>query len=588
MTDVTQPDATITPWNLFVLAACARLGPFPQVHLSPRIAGQDLGIALRAKLPMEPSEFIVATVDHAIGAIPCPVVLTNRRLFWFERTDDHPESAKGPTIRGAAVEYVLLGDEIIARAAAGGGGGVELDLGGGRIVRASSAAPELGLTLAETLRELGAASRAAAPPQVEPERARRIAEAFPGIVEADRRLRSFGADIANFHADLLAATPSTFVTYGIVAACVGVFGVMTATGVDPMTPGLGDLLAWGANDAVRVALGGETWRLPASVFLHGGLIHLAVNMWALMNIGPLVERFYGNLGYAALYLAAGVGGAIASMATPPARVSVGASGAIFGVLGALLAFLLVHRRAVPATVLRPLRSSALGFVVFNTLLGAVIPMIDQAAHMGGLATGFLAGLVLARPWPAKRSTRGLARSVVMSGVVAAVMIGVGEGAVRWRSRTLDARDRFGDFARRIGPAYRRFVETAKGNEEVVDLLNRGEEADAKARLPEVLARLDRLGRANLTDVERVRPYDPKLRQIADLLTSAQREQVAGIAAVQKFEETGDRAWLEGPDGFVNHVAASVRQEKERRELERAYLGAEGLGDLESDEEADER
>ena len=124
------------------------------------------------------------------------------------------------------------------------------------------------------------------------------------------------------------------------------------------------------------------------MFVHGGLIHLVVNMWSLLVIGPLVERIYGHLAFAVLYLAAGIGGAIASAAVPPMRVSVGASGAICGILGGLLAFLIVHRRTIPPTVLRQLRKNVLAVVVFMAVLGVVVPNIDQAAHLGGLATGF--------------------------------------------------------------------------------------------------------------------------------------------------------------------------------------------------------
>ena len=86
-------------------------------------------------------------------------------------------------------------------------------------------------------------------------------------------------------------------------------------------------------------------------------------------IGPLVERIYGHLAFAVIYLAAGIGGAIASAAVPPMRVSVGASGAICGVLGGLLAFLVVHRRTIPPTVLRQLRRNVLGVVLFMAVLG---------------------------------------------------------------------------------------------------------------------------------------------------------------------------------------------------------------------------
>ena len=114
-------------------------------------------------------------------------------------------------------------------------------------------------------------------------------------------------------------------------------------------------------------------------------------------------------------------------------------------LGAILAFLIIHRHKVPATVIRPLRSSALSFVVFNTLFGAAVPNIDQAAHMGGLATGFLGGLLLIRPWPVVRSSWLTLRRLVLGLALAGTLLGVGVGLIRWRERTLPPLARYQDF-----------------------------------------------------------------------------------------------------------------------------------------------
>src|SRR5262249_50692500 len=153
-------------------------------------------------------------------------------------------------------------------------------------------------------------------------------------------------------------------SFALIAACLAVFAAMIASGIPVFWPSGIQLVDWGANDPVRVILRKEYWRLVTMVFVHGGLIHLVFNMWSLWVIGPLVERIYGNLAFAALYLAAGVGGAIASAAMPPMRVSVGASGAICGVLGALLAFLLVQRRSIPGSILRTLTVNVLGIIAF--------------------------------------------------------------------------------------------------------------------------------------------------------------------------------------------------------------------------------
>ena len=177
-------------------------------------------------------------------------------------------------------------------------------------------------------------------------------------------------------------------------------------------------------------------------------------MWCLYSIGPLVERLFGNISFAFLYLASGIGGAIASMITGPGRPSVGASGAIFGMFGALLAFLIIHRRSVPGSVLKPLRSSALGFVVFNTVFAAVAPLIDLAAHMGGLATGFVAGLILVPHWPVVHSTRRWPRELVLGAALGCTLLGLATGLTDWRKHSLSPAVKLHDFSIQILPAFK--------------------------------------------------------------------------------------------------------------------------------------
>ncbi|MDG3006911.1 rhomboid family intramembrane serine protease [Paludisphaera mucosa] len=570
-----EAEAAIRPWNVLVLASFAPLGAFPDVRLSPRLTRQDLGVAAGLVFPRAPGELLVATV----GEGPAPALLTTHRIIWFERVEAAPGGPAGARamFNGRAAAYEDVGHDAAPSSASGTPG---LDLGRGVVVPMPGAPPGLVDALATALRSLALAARTGEAPAVDPELARRVAEALPKVVVVDANLRAFGEHKAQFRDDLFAATPMAFVTRAMFAACVLVYVAMVARGVDPMSPSLEDLLAWGANDAVRVTLRGEPWRLPASVFLHGGLFHLAMNMWCLMNVGPLVERLYGNVRFAAVYLAAGVGGAVASMAVPPARVSVGASGAIFGVLGALLAFLLVRRRAVPPTVLASLRSSGLSFVAFNTVFGAVATGIDQAAHLGGLATGFLAGLVLAPAWPRKADAGGLARSAALAALVTVAVIGLGAGAVRWRAATISPADRFQDFAIQFQPVYERFRETADGNREIFALLKANDEAERKSRFPELLARLEREGRTNLVEVARLWTPEPRLAEVARLLASAQRQQVAGVEAVRRFRESGDRDWIEGPEGFLARAADMARLEKDWGDRERAFVRENGGGGAE--------
>jgi|GEM_PF-982972 len=160
------------------------------------------------------------------------------------------------------------------------------------------------------------------------------------------------------------------------------------------------LVKWGSN-VPRMTLGaGEWWRLWTSAFLHGNLLHLAMNMFALWQAGQLVERIFGSLRFTGLYLLAALGGSLGSLlwglvSHHPVN-SVGASGAIFGIIGGLFAFIGREHSGVPPTVVRDLRSSVAPFLLFNIGAGFLYPHTDNAAHIGGLVGGWLAGHLLAR------------------------------------------------------------------------------------------------------------------------------------------------------------------------------------------------
>ncbi len=220
----------------------------------------------------------------------------------------------------------------------------------------------------------------------------------------------------------LAATPRVFVCRFLAGICIAVYVLMVLRGVSPFLPTVEDLLKWGADFGPAIALEGQSWRLFTNVFLHVGIIHLTMNMWCFLAFGPLIERLYGNAAFAALYLLAGVGGSIASMAWNPILFSAGASGAIFGVIGALLAFVVVHRHAIPVEVLVPLRSSAVSFTVMNLMLGLMVRGIDNAAHIGGLLTGFLAGVLMQRHWPPSQDRWATPRQLLVGALIAGAML----------------------------------------------------------------------------------------------------------------------------------------------------------------------
>jgi rhomboid protease GluP len=183
----------------------------------------------------------------------------------------------------------------------------------------------------------------------------------------------------------------TQIIFGINAA---VFLGMALAGQTVLDFPVGETIRWGANFG-PLTLTGEWWRLLTCVFVHGGLIHVAFNMWCLWNLGQLTESLYGRWTYAAVYLLCGIGSGLASLAWHPGTPSVGASGAIFGLAGAMLAAFKLGEFSVPRAALQGTLRSLGAFVVYNLIFGAAMSGVDNAAHIGGLLTGLILGAVIA-------------------------------------------------------------------------------------------------------------------------------------------------------------------------------------------------
>jgi rhomboid protease GluP len=141
---------------------------------------------------------------------------------------------------------------------------------------------------------------------------------------------------------------------------------------------------------------GEYWRAVMPMFLHIGWLHLAVNSYALYILGPILERVYGYGRFSLLYVACGVGSAFLSMRMS-ANVAAGASGAIFGIAGAMLTTGLLHRYAVPPRWGRAFGRGILPFIILNLVLGFIIPGIDYWGHIGGLVCGLALPVLFAPP-----------------------------------------------------------------------------------------------------------------------------------------------------------------------------------------------
>ncbi len=185
---------------------------------------------------------------------------------------------------------------------------------------------------------------------------------------------------------------STFlVTKALIALNVLAFlgMVVCSGGAGFMEPSNDLLKKWGA-DFGPLTLNGDYWRVVTSMFLHIGFIHLLVNMAALRSLGESCERLLGSGKFLAVYFIAGLAGNIASLLLNPVVLSAGASGAIFGVYGALFAFFLAHRDTMNKQALLNGSRAAAAFIVYNLFLGFAFGF-DNAAHIGGLLTGLLCG-----------------------------------------------------------------------------------------------------------------------------------------------------------------------------------------------------
>ncbi|HLX66486.1 MAG TPA: rhomboid family intramembrane serine protease [Puia sp.] len=174
-----------------------------------------------------------------------------------------------------------------------------------------------------------------------------------------------------------------------------IFLAMVTAGLGFLDFNAGDLVSWGANYGPDIA-DGQWWRLLTSMFLHGGIMHLLLNMYGLLFVGLFLEPVLGKWRFALYYLATGLLAAIASLKIHPDSVGVGASGAIFGMYGVFLASLVSG--VFPPGMKKAFLFSTIIFVGVNLVMG-LSGNIDNAAHIGGLISGFLIGFFFARTQP---------------------------------------------------------------------------------------------------------------------------------------------------------------------------------------------
>jgi rhomboid protease GluP len=207
-----------------------------------------------------------------------------------------------------------------------------------------------------------------------------------------------------------ASAPATYLLVGI--NC-GVFLGMVLRGANLWMPSLDQLMQWGADRPNNVLVYGEWWRIVTAMFVHVGIIHLATNMWCLWNLGLLAEPLMGSFGLFAAYILTGAAGNLLSTmknwiwplhdssGAAFFQAGAGASGAVFGIAGALIVLLKSKRLPIPDFELKRLRKSVIYFAAINLIIGFSVNFgsgltgveIDNSAHIGG----FLCGLLFAVP-----------------------------------------------------------------------------------------------------------------------------------------------------------------------------------------------
>ena len=207
-------------------------------------------------------------------------------------------------------------------------------------------------------------------------------------------------------------------TTTLVAVNTIVFIGMVLTGGSLQSFSGEHLIRWGGNYG-PLTIGGEYWRLITAGFVHANFFHFAFNMWGLWNLGRLAERLFGKWQTFLIYMLTGFGGALLSIASHHHRLSVGASGAIFGIAGAILAGIKFGDVAISAVEKRAIMGSMVLVVVLNFGMG-MGGNIDNMCHLGGFVSGLMVGLPLGafarKSWALQAATLVITATVLAAGV----------------------------------------------------------------------------------------------------------------------------------------------------------------------------
>lgn len=330
------------------------------------------------------------------------------------------------------------------------------------------------------------------------------------------------------------------VTYGLTLVNVLIFGIMVLRGIH--TGDSDDLIRWGANYGPAI-VANQWWRLLTCMFLHGGFLHILCNGYALYHLGSVVERMLGRPFYVVIYFVSGIMGSLASVWWNPMGMSVGASGAVFGIFGALLTFVFLYRHFIAPEAVAALRKNAIFVLALNFLLGFTVEAIDMAAHVGGFLGGVAATAVLCRlPRPVSRRTQRMRMAWVI-GLGLAVTI----GACATLPRSIVAWDRI----------VNEFIQT---------------EIDVNASLDQMFAVTEPVKLSNqelaarfkvqvLQRWAQVRADLDNARRIAKLPSRVQRQ----FASLDQYVKTKEDVWEDFHDYLLNTEEQRLKAHKQKLE-----------------------
>jgi len=282
------------------------------------------------------------------------------------------------------------------------------------------------------------------------------------------------------------------------------------------------------------------------MFVHFGIIHIGLNMWCLWNLGRAAEVFLGRFSYLLAYFASGIFGSIASVYWHPLAAGAGASGAIFGMAGVLVTFVYLKKTPAHLQINKKMLSSLGTFIFYNLVIGASIPGISNAAHVGGLVMGAVVGALLPAAGASESSRRTRLSFVVA--FCAASLFGSGAAAKHLRSRVAEL------------PSIRRLIAQGKSDEAIARL------QEITAREPQFAAAHDLLASLYLSGgdypkaisaLEKANASDPSN-------TTYQRQLGSAYLATKQFDQA---AVL-----FEKLVHASPSDARNYLGLGTAYMG----------------